>query len=175
MNNSLIRLIALIGLSFWVPAVSAESPKMVNSPMSAIVGASFPSLHIRDQHDMPITLPGTASVIVFTDTKEVDEWADPVLTVFGKQKMRADHLVYLSDIHRMPWLISKMIALPVLRKRAYSVALIHEAPESPVLTKPEKGCLNWIRLQSGNVVSLTPVCTPSDLKARLDAMSVRSK
>lgn len=173
MQNLLIGLIALISLGG--SPVFAESSTTVNPSTSAIVGTSFPSLHIRDQHDMPITLPGTASVIVFTDTKEVDEWADPVLTAFGKQQMRADHLVYLSDIHRMPWLISKMIALPALRKRPYSVVLIREAPESPVLTKPEKGCLNWIQLQSGNVVSLTPVCTPSDLKARLAALSVRSK
>ena len=175
MHNSLIRLIAVMCLSLGISPVFAESHTTVNPPMSAIVGASFPSLQIRDQHDTPINLPGNASVIVFTDTKAVDEWADPVLAAFGQQQMSAEHVVYLSDIHLMPWLISKMIAMPALRERPYSVALIREAPESPVLSKPGNGCLNWIRLQSGKVVSRTPVCTPTDLKARLDALSVQNK
>ncbi|HUN00561.1 MAG TPA: hypothetical protein PLI96_08770 [Halothiobacillus sp.] len=176
MPNSLIRLIVWMSLmSLGISPVSAGSPTTVNPSMSGIVGSAFPSLQIRDQHDTPITLPSATSVIVFTDTKAVDEWADPVLTALGQQQMSTDHLVYLSDIHRMPWLISKMIALPALRERPYSVALIREAPESPVLAEPEKGCLSWIQLQSGKVVSLTPVCTPTDLKARLDALSVRNK
>jgi len=175
MHNSLIRFIAWMSLCLCISPVLADSPTTVNPSMPGIVGSAFPSLQIRDQHDTPITLPGTTSVIVFTDTRAVDEWADPVLTAFGQQQMSADHLVYLSDIHRMPWLIGKMIALPALRERPYSVALIREAPESPVLAEPKQGCLNWIQLQSGKVVSLTPVCTPTDLKVRFDALAAQNK
>lgn len=175
MHNSLIGLFALMSFGFGISPVMAESPTTVNKPASVVVGESFPNLKIHDQHDNPVNLPGDASVIVFSDTKSVDEWADPVLAAFGQQQMTDHHLVYLSDIHRMPWLISKMIAMPALRERPFSVALIREEPESTLLSSPEKGCLNWIQLQAGKVVAIAPVCAPTDLKARLDALSSKGK
>ena len=173
MRSSWVRFIVWISLSVCAASAWADAPATVNQPASELVGTHFPNLKIKDQHDVPVTLPGAAAVIVFANAKAVDEWADPVLAAYGRQRMDERHVVYLSDIHRMPWLIGKMIALPKLRERKYSVALIRDDIESPVLAGTEKGCLNWIQLQSGKIVLVAPVCTPEALKFRLDSLAAR--
>lgn len=171
MRYVLVGLIAFgsvncLGVSAW-----ADSPPAAIQTESQVVGQSFPSLKLTNQHDALVPLPGDANVIVFTDAKAVDEWVNPVLAAFGQKQMDARHLVYLSDIHRMPWMIGKMIALPKLRERAYSVALIREASEPPVLAEPDKGCLNWIQLNSGEIESIDPVCSAAAFKTKLAAMA----
>ena len=173
MRLSLVGFIVWVGLSVSTAAVWADAPAAVSQPASDLVGTHFPNLQIKDQHDVPVTLPGAAAVIVFANAKAVDEWADPVLAAYGRQQMDEHHVVYLSDIHRMPWLIGKMIALPKLRERKYSVALIRDELEAPVLAGTEKGCLKWIQVQSGKIALIAPVCTPEALKFRLDSLAAR--
>ena len=160
-------ILTLLGVA-WLPTSSWADSEKATSPTALMPGRAFPTMSLTDQHDKPVSLPGSAEVIVFANAKAVDEWANTVLAAFGQQQMTAHHLVYLSDIHRMPWMISKMIALPKLRERAYSVALIRAPQEPSVLAEPEKGCLNWVQLQSGKVASIAPVCTRADFKARID-------
>lgn len=171
MRYVLVGLIALGSVHFIGAAAWADSTPAVTQKESKVVGQTFPQLKLTNQHDAPVSLPGEAAIVVFANAKAVDEWADPLLAKFGQKKMDAHHLVYLSDIHRMPWLISKMIALPKLRERAYSVALIREADQVPETIEPKADCLNWIQLKSGNITSLTPVCTPSDLEKKLNELS----
>lgn len=173
MRLSLVGFIVWIGLSVGAASTWADAPAPANQPASNLVGTHFPQLELKDQHDASVTLPGAAAVVVFANTKAVDEWADPILAAYGQEQMDAHHVVYLSDIHRMPWMISKMIALPKLRERKYSVALIRDEIESPVLAGTEKGCLKWIQLQSGKIALIAPVCTPEALKFRLDSLATR--
>jgi hypothetical protein len=135
-----------------------------------LVGKPFPPLSLTDQHDHAVVLPGDAKVVVMANTKAVDEWANPVLAAFGPDKMDEYHVVYLSDIHRMPWMVSKMIALPRLRERTYSVALIREEIQPSVLPEPAKGCVDWIALKAGQVTKVTPVCSAADLSSNLGAL-----
>lgn len=171
MRYVLVGLIAMSGVTFLSATARADSMVATAQSEAQVVGQSFPSLKLTNQQDVPVQLPGEASVIVFANAKKVDEWADPLLAKFGQKQMDAQHLVYLSDIHRMPWMISKMFALPKLKERAYSVALIREANQVPATLEPNTGCLNWIQLKSGNITALTPVCTPTDLAKRLNELA----
>ncbi|OZB75429.1 MAG: hypothetical protein B7X37_02395 [Halothiobacillus sp. 14-55-98] len=171
MRYMLAVIVALGSVSFLSISAWADALPAVAQNESQVVGQSFPSLKLTNQQDVPVHLPGEASVIVFANAKKVDEWADPLLAKFGQKQMDAQHLVYLSDIHRMPWMISKMFALPKLKERAYSVALIREANQVPATLEPNTGCLNWIQLKSGNITTLTPVCTPTDLAKRLNELA----
>lgn len=170
MRYALVGLAAWVGVGFLGGSVWADSTLTTTQAQSQVVGRPFPGLKLTNQHDAPVGLPGDAEVIIFANAKDVDEWANPLLAEFGQKQMDVHHIVYLSDIHRMPWLISKMIALPKLRERAYSVALIREADEVPASIEPTEGCLNWLQLSSGKVTAMTPICTPAELKNRLDAL-----
>ncbi len=170
MRYMLAVIVALGGVSFLSISAWADAPPAVAQNESQVVGQPFPRLKLTNQHDTPVQLPGDASVIVFANAKDVDEWADPMLAKFGQKQMDVHHLVYLSDIHRMPWMISKMFALPKLKERTYSVALIREANQVPATIEPKADCLNWIQLKSANITALSPVCTPTDLEKRLNEL-----
>ncbi|OZB36757.1 MAG: hypothetical protein B7X35_02945 [Halothiobacillus sp. 14-56-357] len=170
MRYVLVGLIALGGVTFLGATAKADLNVATAHSEAQVVGQPFPILKLTNQQDVPVQLPGEASVIVFANAKNVDEWADPLLAKFGQKQMEANHLVYLSDIHRMPWMISKMFALPKLKERTYSVALIREANQVPATIEPKVDCLNWIQLKSGTITSLAPVCNPTDLGKRLNAL-----
>ncbi len=171
MRYKLFGYIVLVGVNLLGIVARADSMPAAAQTEFQVLGQSFPSLKLTNQQDVPVQLPGEVAVIVFANAKKVDEWADPLLAKFGQRQMDAHHLVYLSDIHRMPWMISKMFALPKLKERSYSVALIREANEVPATIEPQADCLNWIQLKSGKITVLTPVCTSTDLEKRLDALA----
>lgn len=133
------------------------------------VGASFPAMALTDQNDKPVNLPGGARWLVFVNEKAVDEWADPVIASLGQDKINADRLVYVSDISRMPSMITRLFALPKMRKRGYSIALIRDEKTAAQMTARE-GCAMLIGLKGGTVGSEEAVCSAGELKTRLGGL-----
>lgn len=167
-------LVALGALN--APFVLAQTPsaEAAATPAPLAQGSPFPALALTDQHDKPVTLPGAAHAIVYANAKAVDEWVNPVLTDFGSANLSAKHVIYLSDISRMPWMVSKMIALPQMRERSYSAALIRNDEEKALagLPAPAKDCANVLTLNAGVIAAIQSVCSPAALKSELDALPV---
>ncbi len=164
----LVALSAFNASSGW--AETRPAPATAPAPLAQ--GSPFPALSLTDQHDKPVTLPGTVHAIVYANAKAVDEWVNPVLTDMGSANLSAKHIIYLSDISRMPWMVSKMIALPQMRERNYSAALIRNDEEKALasLPTPAKDCADVFKLNAGVVASIQSVCSPAALKSELDAM-----
>jgi hypothetical protein len=161
-----IALGAALALSAAV-AHAADAPTVVPTT----VGAPFPSIVLTDQNDHPVSLPGNARWIVLVNERVVDEWADPVIAALGQGRMNADRLVYVSDISRMPSMISKLFALPQMRKRNYPVALIRDDKTAAQMPS-RKGCAMLIGLKADATGSEEAVCSAGELKARLDGLKV---
>lgn len=166
-----VALGALNAPSVWAQTSSAEEGA-ASAPLAQ--GSTFPALALTDQHDKPVTLPGAAHAIVYANAKAVDEWVNPVLTDFEPANLSAKHVIYLSDISRMPWMVSKMIALPKMRERNYSAALIRNDEEKALarLPTPAKDCADVFHLNAGVIASIQSVCSPAALKSELDALPV---
>lgn len=135
-----------------------------------LVGHAFPARSVKDQHDKPVTLPGQAAVIIYANSKSADEWINPVLAEFGAEALRAHQVEYVSDISRMPGLISRMIALPQLRERSYPVVLLRDATEVAGMPSPPSGCVDWVSLDAGIVTSVTPLCGASQVQEHLKGL-----
>lgn len=133
------------------------------------VGSPFPAMALTDQNDKPVNLPGSARWLVFVNEKAVDEWADPVIAALGQNKMNADRLVYISDISRMPSMITRLFALPKMRKRGYSIALIRDEKTAAQISARD-GCAMLIGLKGGAVGSEEAVCNAGELKAKLGGL-----
>ncbi len=133
----------------------AEEP----APVAALaVGQAFPTRAVKDQHDKPVALPGQAKVIIYANSKAADEWINPVLAQFGAEALSAHQVDYVSDISRMPGLISRMIALPQLRERSYPVVLLRDETEVAGMPAPPSQCVDWVTLNAGIVTGVTPLC-----------------
>jgi hypothetical protein len=166
-------LMALSALN--APSVLAQTPSAEAATLAPLAqGSPFPSLSLTDQHDKPVTLPGTTHALVYANAKAVDEWVNPVLTDMGPANLSAKHVIYLSDISRMPWMVSKMIALPQMRERTYSAALIRNDEEKALagMPIPAKDCADVFILNAGIIASIQSVCSPAALKSELEALPV---
>lgn len=132
----------------------------------------FPALSLTDQHDRPVTLPGSARWILFSHTRDGDEWSNQVLAEFGQSGMTARGLVYLSDISGMPALVSKMFAMPDLRGRKYSVALIRKEGEAKGIPV-KKDCVGLMGLNDGRIEQTRQLCSAAAVKQAVDYLPPR--
>ncbi|MFN2381645.1 MAG: hypothetical protein ABR561_03705 [Guyparkeria sp.] len=128
------------------------------------IGDPFPQWELTDQHDETHRLPGEATqAVVFSRSKQADETLSPVLESVAGERLVSGDVVYLSDISRMPGLISRLFALPSLRDRDYPVVLIREEGVSaPLVT--ETDCLALYRLEQGTVVAREDLCAEEEVK-----------
>ena len=153
-----MALSAVLACSSAIAADGATAPTLQ-------VGDPFPEWELTDQFDDPHRLPGDATkAIVFSRSKQADESLAPVLESLAGERLASGEVVYLSDISRMPGLISSLFALPSLRDRDYPVVLIREEGVStPLVTRED--CLVRYQLDQGRVVSRDDLCTEADVEA----------
>ena len=154
-----LSLWAVVGFAVFGSGLLTSAWAEESAPVAALaVGQAFPTRAVKDQHDKPVTLPGSAKVIIYANSKAADEWINPVLAQFGAEALSAHQVDYVSDISRMPGLISRMIALPQLRERNYPVVLLREETEVAGMPAPPSGCVDWVTLNAGVVTNITPLC-----------------
>ena len=81
--------------------------------------------------------------------------------------LKDTNTVYLADMHRMPSLITKFVALPQLREKAYDIVLGRE--EADLASFPrEKGCLTLMSIKEQTIESIKFLCTEDELKANMN-------
>ena len=149
---------AMLAFSSFLAADEATAPTVG-------VGDPFPEWELTDQFDETHRVPGQATkAIVFSRSKQADEWLSPVLASVAGERLASGEVIYLSDISRMPGLITSLFALPSLRDRDYPVVLIREEGVSAPLATREN-CLVGYQLERGRVVSMNDLCEPADVKA----------
>lgn len=129
-------------------------------------GAAFPESQLDDQFGEERAVPGQASWIVFSNSKAADEALSPILADFVSG-LQAGEIVYLSDISRMPELITTLFALPALKKRDYPVVLVRdEATAESLPARP--GCYTLFDLGDDGVIQeVRMVCEEAELRRML--------
>ena len=93
-------------------------------------------LTLTDQWDKPQLLDSNVSLLVFSNHKKGSAWVKTALQELKAADLGAQHWLYVSNISSMPGLITKMFALPKMRKYAFPVALIRD--DSLVENWPKK-------------------------------------
>ena len=100
---------------------------------------------------------------MFSRSKQADESLSPLLEEVLGERLISGEVIYLSDISRMPGLISRLFALPALRDRGYPVVLMREEGVSePLVT--EIDCLALYRIEQGTVVGREDLCSEEDVR-----------
>ncbi|HSH83752.1 MAG TPA: hypothetical protein VK979_01130 [Guyparkeria sp.] len=144
---SLRRLIMALLVVAWLPtSISTLAAAETASPPPPLgVGEPFPSWELEDQFKKTHQLPGAAKLIVFSRSKAADDELSALLGELAGPALRAGELIYLSDISRMPGLVTRLVALPALRDRDYPVVLVHDKGQTERLAA-EDGCYTLFRL-----------------------------
>ena len=146
------------------PFANAEEAQPVLVP-----GERFPMLDLEDQFGDERLVPGEATLIIFSGSKQADDDLSDTLGEIAGDALRAGEVIYLSDISRMPGLITKLIAMPALKDRNYPVTLIRKEGVADTLPATD-GCVTLFHLSGeGEVRRIDEACEPVELRDALTA------
>jgi hypothetical protein len=127
-------------------------------------GDPVPALALKDQHDKPARLPADLKQIVFAGDKAASDLAADWLDAQPADWLARTQRVYLADIHKMPGLVTRLIALPKLRDKRYPIILGREAGELTMFPLREK-CVTLLPVAAGKLGKPAFACDAAALKA----------
>lgn len=130
------------------------------------IGDPPPPLVLKDPFDQPQSLPSDTVYLLFSAEKQTSTWATHWLDQQTPAYLAHRHIVYVADIHKMPSLITRFIALPELRDKTYPVLLGYEATDVQALPR-QAGCLSLFTLQDGKLQQIHYICQADELEHHL--------
>lgn len=144
----------LLCLPLWLGAAPLE------------IGSAWPTLTLKDQHEQTVVIDEGTRQVLFTAEKVVSDRVSLVLGAQGRDMLAQTKTVYVADISAMPAVISRMFALPQLRKLPFSIALAREAGVVTDLPR-RKGFATLMTQESGRIAKLQYLETETQLRQAL--------
>ena len=136
-------------------------------PVSAdqlAVGDQFPSLKLNDQHDQAMAISKDARLVLFAVEKPAADLVTAFLEAQPDDFLERNAAVFLMDISGMPKMITRMFALPKMRKRPYRILLADDVETLAFLPR-HRNQVTVVRLDKGLVKRFDFVADESGLRA----------
>lgn len=149
------RLAVLILLSGMAMSAFAQAELKEGDPL--------PKVMLKDQHDKPADIPPSARQLLFAADNAGAAMVTDLLDRLDQNWLAQTQRVYLADIHKMPGMISRLIALPRLREKRYPIVLGREETDLAMFPR-KKDCVTVIPVQEGRVGSIEFACSAMALR-----------
>ncbi len=146
-----------------VPVILLCAATVTAAPLGA--GMRMPALALSDQHDAPGSVGPNTRLVLFTRDMAATKVVNEVLEK-DPAALTAAHAVVVSDISGMPSLITRLFALPKMRKRPYRILLDRDGKTTADFPFV-KGKVTVFRLQALNIESVEHVDSADALRALL--------
>ena len=117
------------------------------------INDTAPTLSLKDQHDTPRTTLSARRFLLFSADKDGSNLADEVLEGQTAETLEQAGIAYVADISGMPAMVTKMFAMPKLRKRPYPVLLGRTSDDTMTLPR-RAGKVTLIELDGGSVAAI---------------------
>lgn len=155
--------VVMFFLSFFFVQITSAEPYPV--------GAQIPPFTLNDQHGNSAAVDESIRLIIFCKDKAGNKLVSSALENTEKDYLPNHHAVYVSDISGMPGLISKLFALPKMRKYHYRVLLDKDQSVSKNFPfEPERVTL--IHLTNLNIKAVHFVNTPEAIKNTIESVNL---
>ncbi|WP_246834237.1 hypothetical protein [Leptospira bourretii] len=165
LKNSSLSLILLLAFS-----LSAEEPA---APTLAL-GNSLPEINYTNQWEEPSPIPIDTTKVIFISDMDASKIIHPILEKEGKGYLEGRHAVLISDIHKMPSLISKFVALPKMKSYPYTLRLVREEKIADPFPRT-KGSLTLIQLKAGKITKIQISNVETEIRSFLETQEKPSK
>ncbi|MHA7809802.1 MAG: hypothetical protein ACX933_08360 [Marinobacter adhaerens] len=139
----LIRFLALLSLSLFSPLIYA----------GVAVGDPFPRLTLEDQFGNEHTVSVEDRLIIMAFDMDASDSLHDFLSQQEKDFLENNRTRYIADISGMPWLISKLFALPKMRDYNYAF-MLNRDEDFKAEFESQEGRLTIYRLKQGVVESV---------------------
>lgn len=106
-------------LMLLVGGVAHADPTPV--PLPSLVG-----LALEDQHGERHTIPTDTRTVIFASDMDASKVVHALLEQRDPDWLPRHHAVFIADIHRMPGIITRLFALPKMRRHKYRMLLIRD-------------------------------------------------
>lgn len=153
-NNQYVRWMIWLTLGICAASVHAETLNL---------GARLPSIVLNDQFDQPVLIDSSTQWIVFSQEKAVNAFVSDYMSEQGAQQIRQRGIVYVADISGMPSLVTRMFALPKMRKLSFPIGLARDSKTLANIPR-RNGAATVLRLRSGVVQNIIFANNPAQLK-----------
>jgi hypothetical protein len=164
--RAVLLAIACFCAGFAAPA-RAEEPAQPAPPW--IAGDRLEAFELADQHGEPGRVDAGVRLLLFAADMDAGKLvrdaleADPSL-----QDLAARGAVFVSDIHRMPALVTRLFALPSMRRRPYRM-LLDRGPGPTVRIPREPGKLTLLELDALAIRAISFLDSPDAVAQALRA------
>ena len=122
---------------------------------------------LEDQHGEPGSVDDQVRVVLFAADMDAGDLVDAALQADPSlHDLAALGAVFVSDIHRMPAIITRLFALPSMRRRPYRMLLDRE-PGPTVRLPREEGKVTILQLEALTVASVAFAADAAEVAAAL--------
>ncbi len=128
------------------------------------VGDTFPDMSLEDQFGKTHHITPSDRWVLLTSEKKVAIKLTNILKQKSDDFLEQKHIRIISDISAMPTFITKMFALPKMRKYPFPVMLIRD-DKGKIFAK-QKGMVTLFKLRRQKIVSIS-FMTPEELDRAL--------
>lgn len=121
-----------------------------------------------DQHDNPMNLSATTQWIIFSHDKDGGNWVKEALTELDITNLEGRGGIYLADISKMPSLVTKLFAMPKMKKYEFRMALDKTGELSESFPRIDSR-VALIKLDSLKITEVIQAKSADEIKAFLTA------
>jgi len=129
-------------------------------------GQPLPDIRLTDQHDVEGRLDATTRLVLVTRDMDAGNLVKDALGEGRGPLLSAARVVYISDISRMPGVITKLFALPAMRKRDYRILLDRDGKATADVPS-EEGKVTALEIADGIIARIYYVSTVEGLRTLL--------
>jgi hypothetical protein len=119
-------------------------------------------LELKDQHDQTVAINEQTNLILFAAGKSTSALMSKTLEDLPPTTLKDKKALYVADISGMPSFITKIIAIPKMQKRPYTIALLKDDALSKRFPQKD-GAITVIKLKAGKVTDITFVTKQEEI------------
>jgi len=154
----------MIRASIFALLLCAASSAWAAEPLA--VGARLVPFVLADQHEREVPVGAETKLVLFARDMDGGDIAEAALAENGATLLQQAGAVFISDISRMPGLITRIFALPAMRRRAYPMVL-DRTGEATAAFPAKEDHVTVLRLDDMTLTTIEFVATADALQALL--------
>jgi len=105
------------------------------------IGDKIGSFSMLNQHDHKVTIDDNVTKILVSAQKDTSADINDYLNKKSKMFLKNKHAVFIANISGMPSIITKMFALPKMRKYNHDVLLVYDSEDNRFVFKDDMSTL----------------------------------
>ena len=151
---------------FAAVAAVASGSEVAEVAAVAGVGSTLPARSLEDQHGEVRSIDRGTRFVLFSRDMDGGDVIEEALSDAPEGFLEARGAVFVADISRMPSLVTRLFALPSMRRRPYPM-LLDRTGDATADLPAEKGRATLIRLEALRVAAVTSFDEPGALREAL--------